>query len=327
MKLLLVIAALVVVAVAVLAYVTLSMPGRSHRGPLPAATPAQQALAEELRRDVTALCEHSPRTAFVPENLHAAAAYVERSLAASGHCVEKQRFEVDGVACENLSVEIRGTSTPDEIVVIGAHYDTVDITVGADDNGSGTAALLALARRFANARPARTLRFVAFVNEEPPHFKSRDMGSYRYARAAKERKEKIVAMLSLEMLGYYDDRPGSQQYPPPLSSLYPNTGNFIGFAGNLGSRALVKRCLATFRRTTPFPSEAAVLPELIQEIGWSDQWSFWQFGYPALMVTDTALFRNPHYHSGSDTPRTLHYDRMARVVEGLHAVVDDLTSQ
>ncbi|HEX8408596.1 MAG TPA: M28 family peptidase [Thermoanaerobaculia bacterium] len=294
---------------------------RGSAGPRIAVTPQHRTLAAELRRDVIALCANGSRNMFETEQLDAAAKYVEQSLGR----VERQTFVLEEIQVANLIHEIRGTTRPNEIVVIGAHYDSVETTPGADDNASGTAGLLALARHFANAKPARTLRFVAFVNEEPPHFQTQAMGSWRYAKRCRERKENVVAMLSLEMLGYYRDERGSQQYPPPLAALYPDTANFIAFAGNIKSRALVKQTVAAFRARTKFPAEAAVLPELIPQAGWSDQWSFWQFGYPALMVTDTALFRNPHYHGPSDKPDTLDYERMAMVVEGLIGVVEELT--
>ncbi|HYI13130.1 MAG TPA: M28 family peptidase [Thermoanaerobaculia bacterium] len=285
------------------------------------------ALVAELRRDVGALCAIGQRNTFVPENLNAAAALIERELQAAGYTVERHRYfvEQDGVHAENLIAEIRGPrQNNDEIVVIGAHYDSVEGTIGADDNASGTAALLALARRFARSKPARTLRFVAFANEEPPHFQTHDMGSWQYARRCRDRGEKIVAMLSLETIAYYRDEPGSQQYPAPLASFYPDTANFIAFASNLGSRALLKRSVDAFRATTNFPIESAAMPEAVTGISWSDQWSFWQFGYPAICVTDTALFRNPNYHTPADRPETLDYERAAHVVEGLVGVVEEL---
>ena len=151
------------------------------------------------------------------------------------------------------------------------------------------------------------------------------MGSWQYAKRCKERGERIVGMLSLEMLGYYSDKPKSQQYPPPLSVMYSNRGNFIGFAGNIRSRTLVMRCTRLYRKSgAGVPVQFAVLPEFIPQSGWSDQWSFWQFGYPAMMVTDTAFYRNPHYHTSGDTPETLDYARMAAVVEGLAHVVRGL---
>jgi hypothetical protein len=301
--------------------------GRNARPlPLAPAGERQRALAAELRRDVERLCARAPRNTFVPANLHAAADDIVRELEAAGYRVTRQTFAMsDGATrVDNIEAELRGATRPEEIVVIGAHYDAVDDAPGADDNASGTAAMLALARRFAQARPARTLRFVAFANEEPPHFQTRDMGSWQYARRCSERKEKIVAMVSLESVGYYDTRKGSQQYPQPLAALYPDTGDFIGLVGNVKSAALVNRCKRAYRKQAAVPLQTAVLPEAVPGAGWSDQWAFWQFGYPAVMVTDTALFRNPHYHTRSDTPDTLDYDRMSRVVEALEDVVREL---
>lgn len=297
---------------------------RRRAGSVNGAPAASGALVDRLRRDVTALCAIGERNTFHPDQLHRAADFIESELVAAGYRVERQTYVVRSVdlRADNVIVEIPGTSK--DVVVIGAHYDSVLGTVGADDNASGVAALLALARRFAGAKPARTLRFVAFANEEPPHFQSEDMGSFQYAQRCVDRDETIVAMLSLETIGYYDDRPGSQQYPAPMGAVYPTTGNFIGFATNLGSRALLRRCVAAFRRTTKFPVESAALPEAVPGIAWSDQWSFWQFGWPAVMVSDTAPFRNPNYHEAGDTPETLDYARLGQVVEGLAGVVEEL---
>ncbi|MFL6245107.1 MAG: M28 family peptidase [Thermoanaerobaculia bacterium] len=316
-------AAAVVVIVLVAAIVVIAARRRPALAP---AAAAAQPLVDELRRDVAALCELGERNTFIPENLHAAAALIDRELTAAGYRVERQTYhlERDNVDAHNVIAEIRGSAKPNEIVVIGAHYDSVTGTIGADDNASGAAALLALARRFAHAKPVRTLRFVAFANEEPPHFQTQDMGSWQYAKRCRDRKENLVAMLSLESVGYYDTARGSQQYPAPLSAFYPDTGNFVAFASNVASRALTKRCERAFRARTPFPLETASMPEAVTGIGWSDQWSFWQFGWKAIMVTDTAPFRNPNYHEASDRPETLDYARMAQVVEGLVGVVEEL---
>lgn len=295
----------------------MAMPGRSWRGPLPPLTDSQRALAAELHRDVLTLTAGGPRS--VPETLAAAADYIERELIAAGYKPSRQHTN-EG---DNIEAELRGDAN--EIVVIGAHYDTVDEAPGADDNASGVAGCLALARRLAHTHPHRTLRFLFFVAEEPPNFKSPTMGSYAYAKRCHDRGETIAAMLSIESIGYYDSRPRSQQYPPLFAPFFPSTADFIAFAGNSGSRALVRQCIGAFRAHAKFPSEGAAVPEIVEEIGWSDQWSFWQFGWPALMVTDTAPFRNPHYHASSDTPETLDYERTARVTEGLVAVVTALS--
>jgi Zn-dependent M28 family amino/carboxypeptidase len=176
----------------------------------------------------------------------------------------------------------------------------------------------------ADWKPARTVRFVAFVNEEAPYFETELMGSLQYARRCKERREKVCAMLSLETIGYFSDDAGSQKYPLPFNVFYPSTGNFIGFIGNIESGDLVKQLVTAFRQGAKFPSEGGALPSQIDGVGWSDHWSFWQMGYPAVMVTDTAPFRYPHYHAAADTPDKLLYDRLALVVGGLETVVRDL---
>lgn len=246
------------------------------------------------------------------------------SECATGLAVTRQTFLVEGNPCHNLEVERVGTAHPSEIIVVGAHYDSAFGTPGANDNGSGVASLLALARRLRNHQPARTLRLVWFANEEPPHFQGADMGSVRYADRARQRGENIVAMLSLETLGYYSDEPGSQEYPGVLQAAYPDTGNFIAFVGDTDSRALVHRVLAAFRALTTFPSEGAALPDALPGVGWSDHWAFWRHGYPAVMVTDTAPFRYTHYHTTKDTPDRLDYARLARVVHGIDHVVREL---
>lgn len=291
---------------------------------LPPLTDAQRALAAELQRDVAALCANGPRNHWSPESLGAAARYIEESFRAAGYTVERHTYAED-IGGVNLICGTPAGRRSTDIILIGAHYDSVYDSPGADDNASGVAALLALARRFARSQPQKPLRFVAFANEEPPHFQSAAMGSFAYAKRCHERGERIAAMLSLESLGYYDPSPGAQRYPPALSPFFPATGDFIAFAGNLGSRALVKRCANAFRAHGAMHAESAALPELIPQTGWSDQWSFWQFGWKAIMVTDTALFRNPHYHTPHDTPDTLDYERLARTVDGLEAVIAELT--
>jgi hypothetical protein len=167
---------------------------------------------------------------------------------------------------------------------------------------------------------------VFYVNEELPWFSTDKMGSFVHAkRLAREGKE-VAAMLSLETLGWYSESFDSQRYPFPFSLFYPSKGNFVGFVANLGSRSLMHRAVGTFRKSAAFPSEGVAAPESIPGIGWSDQWAYWQFGWPALMVTDTAPFRYPHYHTLRDTPDKLSYERLARVVKGLEGVLRDLVS-
>ena len=323
---------LLVVLAAVLAFLGFAgwclmfwMPLKSYNGPWIPLSPEETALREALRRDVRVLAEEiGDRNWLVYPRLVQAAGWIDASLAQAGYNVRRLSFDVRGMPVDNLEVEIPGRTRPEEIVVIGAHYDSVPGCPAANDNGSGVAVLLALARALGSAQPERTIRLVAFANEEPPFYRTSEMGSVVYARECHRRKERIVAMLSLETLGYYRNEKGSQMYPPPFSLFYPAEGNFIAFVGNVGSVSLVRQCLATFRRQVKFPSEGAALPAFITGIGWSDHWSFWKQGYPAVMVTDTALFRYPFYHSSEDTYDKLDYERLARVASGIEIVVREL---
>lgn len=276
------------------------------------------ALAARLRRHVERLAGAiGVRNVRRPGALEAAADYLRTEWSAQGYEVVEQRYRTHGVDCRNLEITLPGRERPDEIVLAGAHYDTVDGSPGADDNASGVAALIELGGLLRGHEPARTLRLAAFVNEEPPFFFFGEMGSKVYAKAARVRGDAIRLMLSLEMLGYYSDTPGSQRYPPLLRRFYPDRGDFIGFVSNLRSRRELKQAIAAFRSSTDFPAQSLAAPAWLPGIAWSDQISFWRAGYPALMVTDTAFFRNPHYHTPFDTPDTLDYAAMARVVAGL----------
>lgn len=317
---------IVLVVAAVWGYLSMiRMPGRSFEGPLPPLSESQQVLRDELREHVRVLAgEIGPRNVFHPAGLVRAEGHLTETLAAMGYGVERQTFEAEGIACSNLIVEIPGRAAAEEIVIVGAHYDTCGGTPGADDNASAVAATLALAKRLAGTQPRRTLRFVLFVNEEPPFFRTEQMGSLRYARRCAAGDERIVAMICLEMIGYFSAEPGSQRYPlPGLGLLYPDRGDFIAFVGNFRSRRLLREVVAAFRHDASLPSEGAALPGWVPGIGLSDHWSFWKAGYAdrAIMVTDTAMFRNPHYHAASDTPETLDYARLARVVTGLEVVL------
>jgi hypothetical protein len=315
---------IIVAAGAALAWWTMvRMPGRTYAGTPPPLSVEETKLRDELAADVRALAsEIGERNTSRYPQLQAAADYIERAFAGAGFQPRRDSYEIDGKGCDNIEAEIRGSS---EIVVIGAHYDSVFGSPAANDNGSGVAALLALARRFAGSQPTRTIRFVAFTNEEQPHFLHGDMGSLVYARRCKQRGENIVAMMSLETIGYFSDAHGSQRYPVPgLNLFYPDRGKFIAFVGNVASRALVRETVGAFRQHATIASEGAALPGGIPGVGWSDHWSFWQSGYPAVMVTDTAPFRYPDYHRPTDTADKLDYDAIARVVSGLELVVREL---
>ncbi|MBV8569977.1 MAG: M20/M25/M40 family metallo-hydrolase [Acidobacteriaceae bacterium] len=259
--------------------------------------------------------------------LEKAAAYIEHQLRCSGYHALRQTFTADGYLFANIEAEISGVDRPEEILVIGAHYDTAGDLPGANDNASGVAATLELAREFIAAKPRRTIRWVFFANEEPPYFQTAAMGSYVHARRCRERKDNITGMVSLETIGYYTDELGSQTYPMAATSGYPDRGNFLGFVTDLKSAGLLHTALGAFRIATKLPAEGLATPRSIAGIDWSDHWSFWQFGYAALMVTDTAPFRYPHYHTAEDTPDKLHYPRFVEAVRGLRSVVEHLANE
>jgi Zn-dependent M28 family amino/carboxypeptidase len=306
-----------------LVWYMVAVPGTLRPGPLAPLAPEEERLAGHLRGHVAAVAsrEHNLQR---PDALEDAARYIEHALAGFGYAMAAQRYAVAGHEVRNIEVEVPGTTRAAEIIVVGAHYDSVPGAPGGNDNGSGVAAVLELSRLFRAARPARTLRFVLFVNEELPFYRSDAMGSRRYARRSKERGERIVAMFSLETIGYFSDRPGSQRYPFPLALFYPSTGDFIAFISNLGSRRLLHEAIASYRQHGALPSEGLAAPAFIPGVDWSDHASFWEAGYPALMVTDTAPYRYPHYHTASDTPDKVDYERLARLVSGLRAMLSAL---
>lgn len=328
---LLLLAAIVVLAIVIggyglLRYMT-GVPGRSHSGPLPALTEDERALAIVLKRHIETIAarEHNLRRY---DELEKAARYIEATLASYGYSVGRQEFFFDDNAVRNIDVVIepRADISDPEVIVVGAHYDSVVGSPGANDNGSGVAAVIELAQllRDRAGTGSRRIRLVLFVNEEPPYFKTEDMGSLHYARALAERKERVVAMYSLETIGFYSSTPGSQRYPAPFSLIFPDRGDFVAFVSTPYARALVWETIRSFRSHTPFPSIGGVAPDIVPGIDWSDHWSFEQFGFPAMMVTDTAPFRYPHYHQASDTPDKVDNEKLARVVKGIERVIRDL---
>ncbi|MES2442554.1 MAG: M28 family peptidase [Pseudomonadota bacterium] len=297
-----------------------AVPGQSFAGALPPLTPAEAALAQRLRGHVEAIAS-TPHNAGHPEALEAAALHLEQALAGMGYAVVRQPFD-DGHV-RNLEAVIEPADSAAPTLVIGAHYDSAFTAPGANDNASGAAAVVELARSLADLRgkAAVRIRLALFVNEEPPFFQSDRMGSLVYANRLKASGERVSGMVSLETIGWFSDKPGSQHYPFPLDLLYPDTGNFVAFVGTIGSRPLVRRVTGAFREATQFPSVGGTAPGFVQGIDWSDHWAFEQAGFPALMVTDTAPFRYPWYHSTHDTPDKVDYQRLARVVAGLERVV------
>lgn len=283
---------------------------------------ATTAVSDRLRTHVDRLAGLiGPRHLGKPTALEAAATYIERELQSLGGPVERERYDAGGLPTANLILTRTGARRPHEIVVLGAHYDTVSTTPGADDNASAVAVLIETARLIQTSKLGRTLRCVAFTCEEPPHFYTQTMGSQIHARGCRARNEEIVGMLCLEMVGFYTSAPNSQRVPPAIPRALrwavPRRGDFLAAVGNLRSLGLSWNFRRGFKRATRLPLFSIVLPESIHEIRLSDNSSFWDQNYPALMLTDTSFLRNPHYHEATDTPETLDYERMAQVTLGV----------
>lgn len=281
-----------------------------------------QTIVDNLARHVDRLAGLiGPRHLGVPHAFAAAAGFVERELADAGYTVARQTYVVNGQQVANLVAELPGIGRENEIVVVGAHYDTVETTPGADDNASAVAVMIEVARLMRCLQPRRTVRFVGFACEEPPHFYTGNMGSQVYARECRTRGDQIGGMLCLEMVGYYCTAPRSQRIPPSIPRIFhralPHRGDFLAAVGNLRSWRLLWQFRRGFKRAVRFPLLSLALPESIAEIRLSDNSSFWDQGYPALMLTDTSFLRNPNYHLPSDTPDTLDYERMAQVAIGV----------
>ena len=275
--------------------------------------------ADHLHQVVTMLAtEIGVRTYREREQLDKAADYISGQFASLGYEVTRQPFLFAGNTYQNVIAELTGAASPEKLLIVGAHYDAVGTTPGADDNASGVAGLLGLARALSAKRLGKTIRFVAFALEESPVYRSSNMASYHYARSLKEKNEAVEGMICLEMLGFFSDKEGSQHYPLPLMNRrFPKAGNFIALVGNVRSKGFTDRVAASFQKATDLPCITLNAPAIVFGIDFSDHWSFNQFGYKALMVTDTAFYRNPHYHAPSDLPETLDYGRMEKVVQGL----------
>jgi Zn-dependent M28 family amino/carboxypeptidase len=262
------------------------------------------------------------RHAGRPAALSAAARYIEDQFVESGLPVERQPYDAAGTTVANIEARLGPEAS--RYFVVGAHYDTVPSTPGADDNGSGVAVLLELARLLGGSGEPLPIRFVAFVNEEPPWFQTELMGSAVYAARAHARGDDVIGMISLETMGYYSDAAGSQRYPAPFHLLFPSTGDFLAAVSNAHSFGLLRRFTRAFKAASPLPIISSPAPAETPGVGWSDHWAFWQHGYRALLLTDTAPYRYPHYHARTDTPDRLDYMRLASAARGVAHAVSEL---
>ncbi|MBX2853035.1 MAG: M20/M25/M40 family metallo-hydrolase [Phycisphaeraceae bacterium] len=298
------------------------MPGPKNKPIDPPLTQDELEVWAYLHRHVDKLAgEIGIRHDSNPISIASTVSYLHEEWVKLGQSVEMQAYPTPAMEAKNLVVEWPGTEEVDLIVVVGAHYDTVSRTPGADDNASAVAMLLAVCKELLGRRFKRTLRFVAFANEEPMHFSGPTMGSRVYADRCKAAGEMIDVMVCLEMVGYFDTAEDSQDYPEELHKFIRpflrSEGDFIAFVSDMATRSRLGRFKRAFKKAVKFPVVAAPLPKARQVIWVSDHGPFWDNGYPALMVTDTSWFRNHNYHTMNDTPETLDYDRMTRVAVGV----------
>lgn len=252
--------------------------------------------------------------------------WIKQKWEAQGYVVKKHTYSVKGKDYSNLEIELQGRIAPSEIIIISAQYDTLSDSPGANNNGSGMAILFQLSQLLKKQTPDKTLRLLNFINEEDPFFGTEMMGSYQYAKRSHQLREDIKVMLSMDALGIYKEEPDSQKLPFPFSMFYPNRGNFLAFIGNLRSRKYVIEATRGFKEGSSFPIQAGVGPEWAKGAAWSDHSSFWKFGYPGIMVTDTGEFRSPYHTTKEDTMEKLNFEAMAHIVIGMYASAVYLTS-
>jgi len=312
---------LIAIALVIGGFWIIDLPGSSYNGPLPALSEQEIEVRERLHQHIQKLSvDIGPRNHRTPDAYVAAEDYIADALKQAGYVATLSQpgkhidFTVHNVCCE-----IQGSGLANQILVVGAHYDTVFDSPGANDNGTGIAALIEMARMSAMTKPARTIRLVAFYNEE--RISKGPAGSLLYAEDCRRRGDNIVGMISLETIGYYTDAADSQHYPFPFSLFYPSTGNFLAFVANSDSRTFLHDSVRAFRATTQFPTRGLAAPSIFPDAGRSDQVNFWKCGYPGLMVTDTANFRHDDYHRSSDTIDEIDFDCFARVTVGLGKMI------
>lgn len=312
--------------IALAIWYSIVFPRQPFAGPLPPISDEEVDLAKRLEGHIRAVASQPHNLDHYPA-LEAAALYIETTLKSFGYTPVPQEYRVRGKTVRNIEVVIEPAagSRDVETYVIGGHYDSPDDSPGANDNGTGVAAALELARLLRGWKPQRhRLRLVLWVNEEAPYGKTPDMGSWQHAKRLKDSGERVAGAIALETIGYFSEEPNSQEFPPPFGLIFPHHGDFIAFVGLIGARPLVHRMLASFRRHTQFPSIGGVAPGFLRGIDLSDHWAYHQFGFPSMMVTDTAPFRNPHYHELDDLPENVDYESLARVTKGLERVLRDV---
>lgn len=290
------------------------------------ATPSAERIVDPVRLQAHVRklsVELGPRDESHIENLDRVAAYIKDEFSQTTSLVSEQPYRVQGRSYRNVIARFGPES--EERIVVGAHYDSAGALPGADDNASGVAGLIELARLLERQPPPMRVELVAYTLEEPPYFGTTGMGSSVHAESLRKENVRVRAMFSLEMIGYFSDAPNSQRFPVGLfGAFYPSTGNFISVVGRLSDWSLVRHTKSAMRRASPLPVYSINAPSFVTGVDFSDQRNYWYAGYNAVMITDTAFFRNDNYHTEHDTDEKLDYKRMAMVVEGVYAAVTEL---
>jgi len=303
-------------------------PGESFAGAIPEATVVELTLAERLAADVTTLSsEFGERTLRRYESLSAAGDWIADELVARGLSVQRQELQVDGKTVYNIEAAVPGTTWPDELIVVGAHYDTVMGSPGANANGSGVAAVLALAEALGQQPLPRGMRFVFFTCGQRPYMLTERMGSLAWARATEAAGQEVVGMLSLDSLGYFTEEPDSEHLPRDVAAFFPSVGNYVAVVGDLSSATLGNQVIGKFREVASVPSQLGLGLQSWDAVAWSDHWSFWQCDWPAVVITDTGPYRDPAFNRWNDTAERLDYETMARIVSALQTVVEHLATK
>ncbi len=291
----------------------------------PQKSKAPDVFPERLKTHVQKLSEEfSPRSYTDIENLDRTAAYIKHEFELAKGQVSEQPYKANGRSYRNV-IAMFGKESKERIV-IGAHYDVCEPLPGADDNASGVAGLIELAHLLGKTELPMQVELVAYTLEEPPFFRTEAMGSSVHAASLKKQGVKIRAMFSLEMIGYFSDEPNSQSFPNPiLRVFYPTRGNFISIVGNFGQIGLTRKIKRSMRAATDLPVYSINAPGWLPGIDFSDHLNYWKNDFPAVMVTDTSFYRNKNYHTAQDTMEKLDYNRMAQVVQAVHATILDLS--
>jgi Zn-dependent M28 family amino/carboxypeptidase len=318
---------IIICGISVFIYLGIYMPGKSLSSISPL-TQSQIESSSRLKEHVFYLAGELGERNYTTVKAYTKAADYIAEVFKSYKLVPYNEEFGDKSEFKNIIAEHYGTTLPDEVIVVGAHYDTVMMSSGADDNASGVAVLLEVAKQLKQKQMNRSVRFIAFANGDSPYFLTEKMGSLVHITDADDRNENIISMISLEMLGYYSNVEFSQRYPAPFSWFYPNKANFVAFVSDFKSNSQLRKSINYFREAKQFPSEGLSVPvAIVRNVQRSDHAAFWRYNIPAFMVTDTGAYRNSGYHNHRDLPETLDYDSMARVTSGLISMIERLATE